>query len=257
MLPFTLAAVHRADHVFPLLPAAALLAGREIARLANSLRGKWLPTQAAAATCALLALIGYYYFVPRAQHPMVAKTAQMQDFSATLQQRGISRLPLVHVDTPFALQFYLNSMNRRVSPLHAADLLRGDARAIVVVRNVERIDSQLDSAEKGALHELVRCPETGEPYIRIISNRPASECVPVSAASANPLTLRTHRNRVASPFTSSESALAPIGPMGKLALPYECSRILGQFILLVTSIAMAFGIGGFVVWRSVAECDSW
>jgi hypothetical protein len=196
MVPFSLAAVHRADHIFPLLPAAALLAGRELARVMEPARLTWLPVRAAAWTAASLGLIGAYYFGFRPGHDVVIRTRQMQEFARHLEQQAGRRFPFVHVDSPFALQFYLDTMTPRVSPAEAAELLASGRDTFVVLRNTSKLAAQLPAETR--VSEVARWPLTGEPYIRVLSNHDRLE-----------RTARTHDPRTVMRASHSESPLQP------------------------------------------------
>jgi hypothetical protein len=76
------------------------------------------------------------------------------------------------VDTPFALQFYLNTGRPLTSFERAADLLREVSPAYIAVASMDDLLAQFGTNTSG-IHELSRWPTNGVPEVRIISNRPS------------------------------------------------------------------------------------
>ena len=77
----------------------------------------------------------------------------------------------MHVDTPFALQFWLNTARPLTSFERAAVMLRGEERVVVAVSEFSRLEACLGT-NAPALHELTRWPNEGSPVVRVVSNRP-------------------------------------------------------------------------------------
>ena len=186
LLVFSLTTHQRSDLLFPLLPAAALLAGRELARATAAIR----PTLVFRATAlvAVVVLAGLLRLDrwAAARNPFVRRTVGMEELARVIRDQGGDEFPLTHVDDPFALQFYLNTARPMVSFDRAARLLRDDSAAFVVVRDWAKLRASLgpDSPE---LHELARWPASGEPFVRIVSNHPKLELPAQAAFCSGPL----------------------------------------------------------------------
>lgn len=190
LLVFSIAAHQRGRLIFPLMPAAALLAGRELARLLSMARRKMLLKLAVVATTLTLVVFATYHhwLVGRSRH--VKETVGIKEMASSVRQLVGEQFPLTHLGSPFAIQFYLNTMRPWVEPEQAAELLRGDAAAFVVVRNVSDLTDALGT-DSPALHELLRWPAKGDPFLRVVSNRPRLEWSERMATIIGPVLLRT------------------------------------------------------------------
>ena len=168
---FSLAASQRSDRLFPLLPAAALLAGRELARLIGDRSRRAVIIGSAAAAVVFLGAVAYKYnFIARGE-PGMLETIGMRQLAQEVRARAGDDVPLVYLDSPFALQFYLNTMRPQVSFAKAVQLLRGSAPVAVAVHDFTALQNNL-GADAPALYELARWPASGEPFVRIVSNHP-------------------------------------------------------------------------------------
>lgn len=186
---FSIAAHQRGRLIFPLMPAAALLAGRELARLlARVPRAKFLKL-AAAITFFTLVIFGLYHYALLRRSRHVKETLGIKDLASAVRSQVGEQFPLTHLDSPFAIQFYLNTMHPWVSPEQAAELLRGDAAAFVVVRNFSDLTGALGT-NAPPLHELRRWPEKGTALVRIVSNHPALEWTRQMAEIIGPFSVR-------------------------------------------------------------------
>lgn len=185
MAVLSLSPHQRPDHLFPLLPAAALLAGRE---LTQYVRTEKLPRLflriAAGLTAVLLLAIAYYYGVRARQEPVV-RTNEMRNLARFLQRKVGSEFPLVHVDSPFTLQFYLNTMRPHVSSKRAAELLDGSEAAFVVVQKREPLEQYMEK-NRHSLYEVTRWPQHGVPHLRVVSNHARLEYTDQMASMIGP-----------------------------------------------------------------------
>lgn len=160
----------RADLNFPLLPAAALLAGREIARWIETRRPARLIPVAAGVVVVAIAALGVYSHVIRARDPKVLLTAQVREFADSLRAEAGENFQLEYLDAPYALQFFLNTMRRNVSFETARDLLTAPAPAYVVAKNLDRFEKST-GLTTATLHAPARCPESGKPFLVVLGNR--------------------------------------------------------------------------------------
>ena len=171
---FCVAAHHRGRLLVPLIPAAALLAGRELARWVQFWSTERLIRVTSGVSVLVLAFLFLYHHVLRGRSDDVQATLGTREVAATVRERWGDRFPLVHVDTPFALQFYLNTASPLASFERAAALLRQDYPAYVSVSDYDRLVAEL-GADAPALYEITRWPTNGPPVVRIVSNRAPDE----------------------------------------------------------------------------------
>jgi hypothetical protein len=164
----------RGDLLWPLIPAAALLGGRELDRWLSSLNPRATVATTIAVTGCVLILWVPYYRHAALTNVFFGRTQGMQQLADVVRERVSEQFPLTHVDDPFALQFNLDTMRRTVSANRAAELLRGDAAAFVVVRDWSKLKASLGTNEM-SVHELACWPPAGEAFVRIVSNHPRLE----------------------------------------------------------------------------------
>jgi len=172
LLLFCIAAHQRGRLIFPLLPAAALLAGRELARWLKFWSTLRLMKTAGGIAVFVLSLLVLYHHLLLAHSKKVQTTLGMHQLATKVRGTFGEQFPVVHVDTPFALQFYLNTARPLTSFERAAELLRGDDPAFVAVLSLDELLAQ-STTNLPVIHEFARWPTNGEPVVRIVSNRPA------------------------------------------------------------------------------------
>jgi hypothetical protein len=98
----------------------------------------------------------------------------MQELADVVRHRIGEGVPLTHVETPFSLQFFLNTLTPLATAQHAASLLAGPDTAFVAVRDLAALQAHL--VEKHVtLSVVARWPATGEAEVWIVSNHPQSE----------------------------------------------------------------------------------
>ncbi len=132
LILFSLSPHQRPDLIFPLVPAGALIAGRELARF---LTWKGLPVAAAAAAILVIGIssaVAKYHFSEQ-KDAKVLETRAIRELAAKI---GGGEFPLVHVDSTFALQFYLNTKRPYVPTHQAAALLRQEPAVFVAVKDL-------------------------------------------------------------------------------------------------------------------------
>lgn len=142
LLLFSLAPHQRADLLWPLMPAGALIAGRELDRWARRFSpGKFAVAYGA---CVLLGLVGlgWYYFVAQAKQAVVRQTVALKELAESLEQKGWEELPLTYIDAPMTLQVYLQTVRVPVTFERAANLLRSAEPAFVAVTDVARLEAE-------------------------------------------------------------------------------------------------------------------
>lgn len=171
LLLFCIAAHQRGRLIFPLLPAAALLAGRELAQWLRFWSTRRLMRAASGFAIFVLCFLFVYHHFLLARSRQVQTTTGMREMAAQVRGTFGEQFPLVHVRTPFALQFYLNTGRPLTSFERAAGVLREDSAAYVAVSRLDEILAQF-ATNSPVIYELSRWPTSGVPEVRIVSNRP-------------------------------------------------------------------------------------
>jgi hypothetical protein len=119
----------------------------------------------------------------------------MRDLAREMQHHFGDGFPLNHADSPFALQFYLNTARPQISAAQAAELLSADCPAVVTVSDFEKLRNALPAST--VLHEIGRWPSTREPTTRILSNVPRPELTNRLAIMIGPLAIQMEDSRLA------------------------------------------------------------
>src|SRR5262249_36249302 len=156
--------------LFPVIPPAALLAGRALSPWVTR-----LSVRAAVATCVGLTLgaLGFFavfYHRIERRAPQVQKTLALEELADRISAAGRGDVPLQHVDDPFALQMLLHTMRPAISFDDAAAALRGGAPAFVVVENRARLDAAR-GPDAPPVYEVASCAVRGETYVSVVGNR--------------------------------------------------------------------------------------
>lgn len=185
---FVVAPHKRADLLLPLLPAAALLAGRELARWLAHVRPARIMQGATALGLVVLASLPVLARLKVEADAVTRQTLAMKDLAAWLQTHAPPDLPLTFVGNTMTLQFYLQRHQFHVTPEHAARRLSEAPACYLAVADY----AALEPFRPGAApwHELARYPAQGEPFIRLLSNRPALVLEPVMAVAVGPVSVQ-------------------------------------------------------------------
>jgi hypothetical protein len=198
---FCAAAHQRSRLIFPLMPAAALLAGRELARLLAAWKPLWQPRTILRAATGLAAFVlafdTVYHFVLLRYSDSVRRTLAVRDFAREIENGPGAQFPLTYVDSPFAIQFYLNTMRRQVPADRAADLLKSDVAAFVIVGDAEKYQRIRELVGTNSpLHELryVSAGRGKYPFW-LVGNHPRLEWTERSASLSGPLRIETRDAR--------------------------------------------------------------
>jgi 4-amino-4-deoxy-L-arabinose transferase-like glycosyltransferase len=167
---FSLAKHQRGDLPLPLYPPAALLAGRELANWLRQWEPKRLVRRSLATVMVVLALYTVYLHTVFSQTWEVQESERVESFARELAQDS-SLPPLLHVDTPYALQFHLNTMDRAVSFPEAATALKSGEPCAVAVCDGAALEAAMGEAP---LHYLkaARIGAQNEPIVIVLSNQP-------------------------------------------------------------------------------------
>jgi len=212
LIIFSISSHQRGDLLWPLIPPAAWLGGRELARWLNSVPPRVTIPATILMTIGLLILGMMYYRRAALTNVYYKRTQGMQQLAAMVRERVGEQFPLTHIDDPFALQFNLGTMRRTVSFERAAELLREDTAAFVVVRDWSKLEKLL-GVTANSLHQLAAWPSKGEPFVRIVSNYSRLEWTQQMAALWGTLHVRIDRARLVH-ATDTEFMLQSDDPRG-------------------------------------------
>ena len=173
LLIFSMAAHHRARLIYPVVPAAALLAGRELGRWTVRLNARTLLRASAALGLALLAVSIVGACLPGRRGQGETESLAARDLARALQGLGPGEFPLTYVDGWKPLQIWRNT-RRVITPVEqGAEILRGDEAAFVVVSRSHPALGQALGGHPAAV--LFRWPPTGKARVQIVSNHPRLE----------------------------------------------------------------------------------
>ena len=187
---FSLSPHQRADHLLPLIPAAALLAGREIERWVAGLPIERLTRIIYTAAGIWLGLIAIYSGLFLMNSSAVKKTRSLENLAKQVRQQVGSEFPLTHLDDHYTLQFYLNTMRPQVSLDQAAKLLSDpDHAAFVATRKGGELRAKL-SGNAHPLFTVAQWPPAGTPEVQILSNHPRLEYTQQMGVALGPYQLK-------------------------------------------------------------------
>lgn len=165
LLLFSFGAHFRADLLLPLWPAAAMLAGREMAHL-----GRRYGQRKIAVSMALLAvlLVGLVYW---SYHPKAMRSKEIQYSVAAdqagraLAERDIDANAILHLDTPPLVMMHLGVYRPWVAEAEILTRVRNNTPVCIAVTDPARFP-KLFEPQTPSLHRLFRWPEDeGQPSI--------------------------------------------------------------------------------------------
>lgn len=180
LLLFSLSPHNPARLLWPLVPAAALLAGRELARLTRALDpGTLARACVATAVVACGFFVVQYHYVARLD-PDVQVTLALRHLATEIERAGGGDA-LEFAEAPPALQVVLNVLRPALSLEDAAMLLRNPAPAFIVVENPARLRRML-GPDAPPLYELAHGMLEDRPYLYVVANRPDWSMAPARGA---------------------------------------------------------------------------
>jgi 4-amino-4-deoxy-L-arabinose transferase-like glycosyltransferase len=191
---FSLAPNQRGDHLWPILPAAALLAGYEMERLARSLAPSVVFRCAVAAILVETTVLGVYYFGPRARLASVRQTTALAQLAHEIEHRGGPQFPLSHTDDRPAFQICLNTLRPAITAERAAQLLRSPEPAFVAINNIAALQSARHPSDPPLV--TLAGPDISNCPTRIVSNQSRLEPIDSAACCVGPFMARWHHLRL-------------------------------------------------------------
>jgi 4-amino-4-deoxy-L-arabinose transferase-like glycosyltransferase len=168
---FAVATHQRGDLVAPLLPAAAMLAGCEIARLTKGWTdgAVWRGSGALAAG-GLACCTWVYILAPQAE--IVHRSDGIRLLAAEVRRIRPDAGIILTVGTPFAFQAHLNQIHADISYDNAAEILMNQPGRLVAVDDLGKLRATLPDFARKGLHVVARWPESPKPFIAIAEFAP-------------------------------------------------------------------------------------
>jgi len=168
---FSVAAHQRGRLMWPLIPAFALFAGRELDTWLKGVSERVIYRWAAAVTLLTILGLALYHQVLMGYSLRCKQTLAMRDLATRLRKSLGEKPPVTYVDAPFAVQFYLGYLQfDSTAPAAAASL--NDTKSAYVVASERGVRRVLDSTTN-RVFTLFTWPKTGRPVVELLSNRPA------------------------------------------------------------------------------------
>ncbi|MBI4987968.1 MAG: glycosyltransferase family 39 protein [Rhodocyclales bacterium] len=159
---FSLASHHRGDLLLPLWPAAALLAGREMARLTGYIGGRRMAAVLAGLTLFFLGTTYWSYCLQaERQSEEVRYTLAAERSARALAASGLDVKRIHHLDTPATLQLGLGTFRPWIKEDEALRLANAAAPAYLAVESPEDFP-RLFGPGGPALREVFRWPPDGQ-----------------------------------------------------------------------------------------------
>ena len=112
---FSIASHQRGRLAWPLVPALALLGGRELDRLLKNVTPRKMFRFAAGLSVVVLTFLIAYHHVLQKRSTSVQRTLGMKSIATEIARMG-REFPITYVDTPYAVQFYLSTLRRNARP---------------------------------------------------------------------------------------------------------------------------------------------
>lgn len=132
-------------------------------------RAGWVALLAVAAGAGV---VGYHY-IARADQPAVVHTAWMRDLGRELRARlGAQADRVIFTETPYTLQFYMNTMNIRQSYDAAAAALAGDDHARVATNDPDAVIARMPATARPRVRVFAQSPPEDAPLVTILTNQP-------------------------------------------------------------------------------------
>lgn len=171
LVVFTIAPHKRPDLLLPIIPPAAILAGRELAGWLGRFRPAIVWRTATAAGVLLLGGLALARPQGRTTVTEVVATRAMEEIARAASEPDLQGIPLTFVDHTLSVQFYLNRHQLVTSPRQAAALFLEEAAALVVTRDPAALRRQLPAEIR--VRTLAVAPSNGPPVVHLLARRPA------------------------------------------------------------------------------------
>lgn len=167
LLALGLASHQRGDLVAPLLPAGAILAALPAARALAAWSLNRLITLAVVVGIGFGLGLQWQHQSAGRSRRVFEETRGLAELAGRFRKAGGDPDRLVHTDSPFALQFFLNTMHPATTPSRAAERLRQSPEWSVATTRRDLLQASLPPGA-GILRTLAAWPESGAPRVEIV-----------------------------------------------------------------------------------------
>jgi hypothetical protein len=193
---FSIAAHQRGRLAWPLVPAIALLVGRQLDQWLARMSARGVLRIGAALTALTLTGLVLYHHVLQRRSRSVQETLLMARVAFDLENNSpLKSLPFTYTpDVPFAVQFYQNRLRFDGRMPAVAELLRGTNAVFVLVRDFERLAAM--TGTNVTIHELHHWPYDGEPHLRLVSNQTKIMVPDRFSVAAGPVTITLNESKI-------------------------------------------------------------
>jgi hypothetical protein len=199
--------------IYPVIPPAAAIAGRELDRLTRRYSLATILSSAGVVATLALAFFALQYHRLEGKKPAIRETLAIMALARTVREQVGETFPLTYAeDCPYALQLSLNTLRPTVSYEEAATLLRGDAAAFVAVGDEQRLRRAL-GPDAPAVYEVARTPPGDVSHLGIVSNHSTLEWLDPMETRIGPMIVHLDDVRLRR-ATSRELVLSPGGRGG-------------------------------------------
>ena len=189
LLLFCIASHQSGRLIYPLIPIAALLAGRELSRWVSKWKNVTVLRTAFAVSVIALGFLTLFHAVLAGRNQFVKETLAHKAIADTIRKKVSEAFPLTHTDDPFEIQLWMNTLRPSVSTAAAAELLRGPATAFVMVKDFPSLQEALGTNSPAPI-ELYRWLTTRKEEVRLVSNHPRLEWTDHMATRIGPIALQ-------------------------------------------------------------------
>lgn len=174
LLTFSIVPHQRPDLLLPIAPAAALLAGRELAGWTAALTPARLRALIVLTCAVFLTLVFAQRHVLKVHDPVVQDTKALKALARRLAALPDPRPSLIDVDTSFGLQYFLGTHQPRASYEQAAAALEGPEPVLVAARDPQRLLTLATNPSRArVVWTLLGAAPPHTPLVVLLSNDPA------------------------------------------------------------------------------------
>jgi 4-amino-4-deoxy-L-arabinose transferase-like glycosyltransferase len=154
LLIFSLAKHRRPDLIIPLLVPASIIGGREFGLLIKEKGSRYILALATGILLIFSSSFSWYYHVKRPKKRPVRQTVEMHRLANMISKKNTDSIPIYYVNTPFALQYKLGTMNLHKTYEETREILRRNEPSWVVIKKTEKT-ANLFERLPNELHQII------------------------------------------------------------------------------------------------------
>lgn len=169
LLLFSLASHQRSDLIFPLLPAASMVAGKVLSEHFQIRNKKSLFFRTATAVCVVFIVVAVYSFVFKSQDKNVQMTSRLKDAAKQLDMILDPRVRIEYLNMYYTLQFYRNTLQPLITLEESVRLMASPEPIYIVTRPLakENIKQYLGDIP---YHVVLQTKD-----VMVVSNNPSAQ----------------------------------------------------------------------------------